>query len=140
MTAEYVDFCPGCFATNLDGSCCPTGSDGTGLQLGCDNCGGHHLLHMPKWAADSIRRQASWVGKRYYPNHEDYIAKSDVLRMPLSEAGKKHGDLVHAEAYRELSADDEVTVYMYAGEVVEISFSYPDGRRQLILYRRNWPN
>lgn len=26
---------------------------------------------MPIWAIDSIRQNASWVGKRYYPSQED---------------------------------------------------------------------
>jgi hypothetical protein len=60
------DFCPRCFATESDGSWGHTVMGG-----GCTNCGSSSTVSLPKWAVDSIREQASWVGKRYYPNKED---------------------------------------------------------------------
>lgn len=38
------------------------------------NCGSGGLVPMPEWAVSSIRFQASWVGKRYYPHDEDRIS------------------------------------------------------------------
>ena len=63
---EVREFCPNCFADDRGGSW------GDGTQCGhCLNCGGNGTVTLPQWAVDSIRRQASWVGKRYYPATED---------------------------------------------------------------------
>ena len=71
--SEAVDFCPLCFATNEDGSwgCTVT-------TAGCSNCGANGgIVRLPRWAVTSIRANASWVGKRYYPNDEDIQAESE---------------------------------------------------------------
>jgi hypothetical protein len=61
-----LDFCPRCFATDLDGSW-----EHTVVSGHCTNCGSGGTVKLAKWAVDSIRQQASWVGKRYYPIKED---------------------------------------------------------------------
>lgn len=61
-----VDFCPQCFASTVDGSCQHTVVGGH-----CTNCGSHTTVKLPQWAIDSIRSQASWIGKRYYRIDED---------------------------------------------------------------------
>jgi len=38
----------------------------------CYNCGASGgTVRLPRWAIDAIRKNASWVGKRYYPDDED---------------------------------------------------------------------
>ena len=75
---EEICFCPRCFASE-DG-----GSWGPGATAShCANCGaGGSALKLPRWAVQSIREQASWVGKRYYPNQEDkdLAAEIEALR------------------------------------------------------------
>lgn len=63
---QVLDFCPGCFADSRGGSWGP-GVEGPW----CGNCGSHGTVQMPIWAVDAIRKNASWVGKRYYPHQED---------------------------------------------------------------------
>jgi hypothetical protein len=65
---ELLNFCARCFASD-DG-----GSWGVGTIDGhCFNCGAGWTgeLKLPRWAVESIRSQASWVGRRYYPGQED---------------------------------------------------------------------
>lgn len=64
---EVIQFCPACFATEDDGSwgCTVIGDY-------CTNCGAGGSVSLPRWAVRSIRQQASWVGKRYYPCDEDF--------------------------------------------------------------------
>lgn len=39
----------------------------------CINCGsGGSLILLHIWAVESIRKNASWVGKRFYPDKEDF--------------------------------------------------------------------
>lgn len=61
-----LEFCPGCFASEENGSWGCTTVNGH-----CMNCGSAGTIQIPRWAVDSIRRSASWVGKRYYPSAED---------------------------------------------------------------------
>ena len=85
MTAvEKIDtlaptlFCPGCFATENDSS-----GGGALVPEYCMNCGGSPIT-VPRWAALSIRQQASWVGKRYYPNEEDEVRSAELkILRPL---------------------------------------------------------
>lgn len=60
-------FCVLCFADDRGGSW------GGGPEGGyCSNCGsGGSDIAIPAWAVESIRKNASWVGKRYYPADED---------------------------------------------------------------------
>jgi hypothetical protein len=83
---DHLDFCPGCFATDEDGSwgCTVIGDY-------CMNCGAGGTVRIPRWAVKSIRRQASWVGKRYYPNDEDFERHAELkaLRaLPASFPGR----------------------------------------------------
>jgi hypothetical protein len=74
--AEVVPFCPGCFASSYDGSwghICD--------ESHCFNCGAGPTVMLPRWAVESIRRQASWVGKRYYPHEEDIAAQKEVAAL-----------------------------------------------------------
>lgn len=63
---DMLGFCPGCFASTEDGS---WGHVVIGDH--CTNCGANGTVQLPRWAVDSIRRQASWVGSRFYPSQED---------------------------------------------------------------------
>lgn len=76
------EFCPRCFADNLGGSW------GEGVLSGhCMNCGASPAITIPAWAVRSIREQASWVGKRYYPCDEDreISAELETLRAMLTD-------------------------------------------------------
>lgn len=61
-------FCPRCFADDEGGS---WGEGVVGNGALCANCGAMGAIAIPAWAVASIREQASWVGKRYYPHAED---------------------------------------------------------------------
>lgn len=63
---QMLTFCPRCFASSEDGSW-----GDVAIGDGCMNCGSGGTVVIPRWAVDSIREQASWVGKRYYPHAED---------------------------------------------------------------------
>ena len=75
-------FCPRCFADEKTGS---WGHVVTGSH--CTNCGSSSTVDIPEWAIDSLREQASWVGKRYYPNEEDRQARKELelLRSKMTE-------------------------------------------------------
>jgi hypothetical protein len=65
---ESIDFCCRCFASSQDGSWGEICSHDY-----CFNCGaGGFVISIPVWAIKSIRESASFVGKRYYPDKEDY--------------------------------------------------------------------
>lgn len=56
-------FCVSCFAS------------GGEVVNYCLNCGaGGGIVELVQWQVDEIRRNASWVGKRYYPAEEDLEA------------------------------------------------------------------
>ena len=63
---SIVDFCPSCFATSESGSW-----NHVVVDHYCNNCGSSSIIRVPLFAAVEIRRNASWVGKRYYPADED---------------------------------------------------------------------
>lgn len=64
-------FCCQCFASEASGSW-----DHVVVGSFCTNCCGNGTTFpLPKAAIESIRQQASWVGKRYYPHAED-LAKA----------------------------------------------------------------
>lgn len=69
-------FCPCCFASSENGSWNHTAYEG-----GCSNCGAGPSIQLPPWAIDSIRQQASWVGKRYYPHAEDQEHSREVRAL-----------------------------------------------------------
>lgn len=80
-------FCACCFASKEDGSWNHTTSEHY-----CLNCGARGgAVRIPFWAIESIRNQASWVGKRYYPNQEDkeHARELKYLRaLPASFPGR----------------------------------------------------
>jgi hypothetical protein len=61
-----VSFCPACFADEKSGSW-----DHVVVGQYCTNCGNGSTIIIPEWAVAEIRRNASWVGKRFYPADED---------------------------------------------------------------------
>lgn len=64
-------FCVHCFASDTDGSWDHM-VNGDNCQNYCTNCGGAQTsVEIPRWAVEEIRKNASWVGKRYYPHEED---------------------------------------------------------------------
>jgi len=74
---KQILFCCLCFASEDNSSW------GEPLIEGhCFNCGaGNSTFKLPRCAVESIREQASWVGKRYYPNKEDYEAAEERKRL-----------------------------------------------------------
>lgn len=73
-----LDFCPRCFATSESGSWNHV------VECGyCTNCGNSSTVSLPFWAIESIREQASWVGKRYYPSKEDRQQYAELLALRL---------------------------------------------------------
>lgn len=73
---DILWFCPCCFATDEDGSWNHTVENGY-----CMNCGAGGAVQIPRYAVDSIRNQASWVGKRYYQNEEDREQYAELKRL-----------------------------------------------------------
>ncbi len=71
-----IDFCPACFASEHGGSWNHAIVNGY-----CSNCGNGSCVSMPIWAIEEIRRQASWVGKRYYPTPEDQEAEEELQTL-----------------------------------------------------------
>jgi hypothetical protein len=60
-------FCVCCFASEKDASW-----GGEVIKDHCFNCGASGSpVELEEWQIKSIRQQASWVGKRYYPHEED---------------------------------------------------------------------
>jgi hypothetical protein len=86
---ELLWFCAKCFASNENGSW------GGGIDVAqdekrtnCSNCGAWGCaVKIPRWAVESIREQASWVGKRYYPIDEDKARYAEIqaLRALVTE-------------------------------------------------------
>jgi len=74
---ELLEFCVCCFASSENGSWNHTIEGGH-----CYNCGaGGPETRMPRWAIDSIRKSASWVGKRYYPGEEDRAIQEEIKTL-----------------------------------------------------------
>jgi hypothetical protein len=83
-----VRFCVKCFADDRSSSLSGSGSI---VNDHCLNCGsGGTIASLQVWAVDSIREQASWVGKRYYPNDEDRQLNEE-LRALRREIGNYPG-------------------------------------------------
>jgi hypothetical protein len=77
-STDIVDFCVLCFADERGGSW-GAGTTGTGF---CQNCStSHSEVKIPVWAVDQIRQSASWVGKRFYPNDEDFKIASERAEL-----------------------------------------------------------
>jgi hypothetical protein len=79
-------FCVRCFADDRGGSW----GEGT-INGHCFNCGaGGSTVTLPVWAVDTIRKNGSWVCKRYYPADED-MSISRELRYLRSIAPAPSG-------------------------------------------------
>lgn len=79
-------FCVCCFASDTGGSwgevCLP---------YSCINCGaGGSTIELKEWQVKEIRRNASWVGRRYYPNDDD-LKIDNELKMLRSLQTEFHG-------------------------------------------------
>lgn len=62
-------FCAKCFADDdIVGHCLNCGSGGTTIAI-------------PTWAVEEIRRSATWVGKRYYPDEEDLETRRELREL-----------------------------------------------------------
>lgn len=68
-SVKLIGFCALCFADENGGSWGETADPQTMFCSNC--CANGSIIMIPEWAVKSIREQASWVGKRYYPNKED---------------------------------------------------------------------
>lgn len=74
---EEILFCCCCFASEDNSSWGETLIDGH-----CFNCGaGSSTKRLPHYFVESIREQASWVGKRYYPSKEDFENAEERKRL-----------------------------------------------------------
>lgn len=118
---DIVDFCPRCFADTRGGSWGHTAND-----WGCTNCGSPSTVAVPAWVVDSVRENASWVGKRYYPCQED---KDDQRELEYLRSLQKREDL-------------QVEQHEYEGEVfymvsngVQTLGSFRDAEAALALGR-----
>lgn len=79
---ELTAFCPQCFATSEDGSWGQTSEYIDYKNNYCSNCGlNGAIIQISKWAASEIRKSASWVGKRYYPDQEDKDIKRELFLL-----------------------------------------------------------
>jgi hypothetical protein len=87
---RQLSFCPCCFATEETGSWDHVVTSGY-----CMNCGNGSCVTLPPWAVDSIREQASWVGKRYYPHREDH-ERNRELRSLRKAIGRWPGRTVES--------------------------------------------
>jgi len=85
LEEEIRHFCCLCFADDKGGSW----GEGTHPTAGwCANCGaGGSLIAIQAWAVASIRKNGSWVCKRYYPAEEDKetLAELKALRALVTE-------------------------------------------------------
>lgn len=70
-------FCTMCLASDTDASWGGEAMDGH-----CFNCGaGGCTVQIPRWAVENIRKNASWVGKRYYAHEEDHEAAKEMRAL-----------------------------------------------------------
>lgn len=83
-------FCCSCFAADHDG-----GSFGAGVSADyCFNCGAGPCFPLPLWAIEEVRRNASFVGRLYYPSEQDREREAEL--KALRETIKEHpGRTVH---------------------------------------------
>lgn len=108
MNDDIRDFCPRCFATDIDGSWSHTVQGGY-----CSNCGAIPSVTLPEWAVQSIREQASWVGKRYYPNDEDVQRGKEIkeLRSRMTEFPCRTVEPTDSGHFRVVQRLNETTTY-----------------------------
>jgi len=89
---NWMLFCVQCFASEIDGSWYHLVERCKDDNF-CGNCGGHNTAcPLPRAAIESIRKQASWVGKRYYPHEEDsqaHLERIELLKLVKAFPGRK---------------------------------------------------
>jgi hypothetical protein len=73
---RQVTFCPSCFADEDGGSW-----DHQAMAGYCLNCGSASTITLAKWAVNEIRRNAAWVGSRYYPDDETKARHRELLAL-----------------------------------------------------------
>lgn len=83
MSEPKMLFCVKCFASSRDSSW-----GGELLKELCCNCGcAGSAIELEEWQIQSIREQASWVGKRFYPHEEDADQAAELryarARLPI---------------------------------------------------------
>lgn len=114
---KLYEFCTHCFASEEDSSW-----GGTATNSYCYNCGaGGTSIRIPKWSIDSIRSNASWVGKRYYPISEDFEKEKELkkLRSTISifngrTAKQATDDPSRWEVSQELEEGNRIIIYVSA--------------------------
>lgn len=90
--ADVLLFCVCCFGSEEDASW-----GGDVFRDYCTNCGsGGSSVSLTRAAIESIRRQASWVGKRFYPHKEDKEREEELqdLREHASESAGREVEWV----------------------------------------------
>lgn len=107
---ELREFCALCFADDKSGSWGHVTTAGF-----CTNCCANgSTVQIPAWAVRSIREQASWVGKRYYPHAEDrdaYEERKALLELVAEFPGRS------AEEYEDRPGEWRVTQILPVGSV-----------------------
>lgn len=88
---DLLWFCCACFATNEDGSWNHICDENY-----CYNCAHGIPVQLKRYNVESIRQQASWVGKRYYPNSED-----KNIAIQLREARELGVEIGYWSAYED---------------------------------------
>lgn len=77
-TEKQIGFCASCFASEEDGS---WGHTVTAVGGYCLNCGAGGVVALPTWAIKEIRRNAAWVGARYYPDDATKDERAELLAL-----------------------------------------------------------
>lgn len=118
-SVPMVLFCCLCFANDSDG-----GSWGGGISpQHCFNCGaGGSVVSIPAFVSDEIRKNASWVGKRYYPCEEDLENHAELvaLRNTITEFPGRT-----AEACTDRNGDKYWRVQQNTGNGLYTSQTFP---------------
>lgn len=117
MKDNFCDFCTRCFASDQNGSW-----GEIAINNHCYNCGaGGCCIRIPEWAVGFIRSNASWVGKRYYPNPEDLEKNEELkrLRSTISvfkgrSAKQTANDSLTWEVSQSLESGNKVIVFVKA--------------------------
>jgi hypothetical protein len=121
---DILAFCSRCFATSEGGSW-GGGPDVVGDRSLCSNCGANNShVKIPRWAIDSIREQASWVGKRYYAHDEDKERYEEIkaLRALVTEYPGRSAEKVR------LDRPDDEGMWM-------VSQDLPDNRQTSVTVK-----
>jgi hypothetical protein len=140
-STDLLLFCPQCFASNEDGSQGQViASDQKSVHTICYNCGlNDGAVVLPRGAIESIRKQASWVGKRYYPHAEDMDAieeRYDLLRTIKvfpGRSAKQVSDEKYWEVKQLLPDGSSVACYI-DGAVAHNAEEAIEASRRVLIY------